>query len=793
MVHQPSFPDDKDTLHTQNHADAALFIDLTCWREQLARSIARNNLGMRSELIVTAVNRIIFSLLFLLIAEDRGLISRMLRNIQESFRCDHDLRPILRYTYALYHDDLDISHEVTDDLEGLVLDDQVFNSILSTLTSADRQYDLASMPTETLAQVFLRYLTRTVRRSAAHQAIIVDTHDTTSSGATTVLPFPVIEYLVKSSITAVWENRSAREILPIRVLDPSCGAGRILLSVYGHILEKNGSGVLTFDERREILTGSIHGLDINRHAVAVTRMLLFFRLLEECQTGQNPHSFFKLSELVFSDLRHTIQCGNALISPEIIDDESWMFCPPRERHTLNTFDWHNGFPEIFATGGFDAVVSNPPEGQLKDREWIQQYFQRHYQVYHPLADLSAFVIEKGLSLLRTGGTLSCFLSNRWLRGSSGSPLRVLIGTKQIDEIVDFSLPDKTKPGIAPCILRISNRSPIYVFSATLADISFSGELDEYIHSHRFPVNQALLDDGGWTLSDTRARNILENVCRNGAPLDDFVMGQVHVGIRIPEDDPLVIEGVLAREWLRRDRRCKSLLRPLIAGREISRYHAGSGGKFIILIPQGWTRSHQKAGKKPWQWLKHRHPLIARHLQSLAESLKARHGTDGLWWESACEEFWQERRKKILFPARFSQPAFWFDDGRGIGDEATNAIPSAGLYLAGILNSRLMVFVFDHSIRKLLPDQKIFTWDDLRQLPIYTIDFDKPEDKTRHDRMVTLVTEMLELHKHLSNAKTDQEKWLITQEIQSTEWQIDSLVYGLYGLTADEIETIEEYG
>jgi type II restriction/modification system DNA methylase subunit YeeA len=58
-------------------------------------------------------------------------------------------------------------------------------------------------------------------------------------------------------------------------------------------------------------------------------------------------------------------------------------------------------------------------------------------------------------------------------------------------------------------------------------------------------------------------------------------------------------------------------------------------------------------------------------------------------------------------------------------------------------------------------------------------------------MVMLVSEMLELHKHLSQAKTDQEKRLITQEIESTDRQIDSLVYGLYGLTTDEITVVEE--
>jgi len=58
-------------------------------------------------------------------------------------------------------------------------------------------------------------------------------------------------------------------------------------------------------------------------------------------------------------------------------------------------------------------------------------------------------------------------------------------------------------------------------------------------------------------------------------------------------------------------------------------------------------------------------------------------------------------------------------------------------------------------------------------------------------MVTLINEMLDLHKHLSHAKTDQEKRLITQEIGSTDRQIDSLVYGFYGLTAREIAVVEE--
>ena len=119
------------------------------------------------------------------------------------------------------------------------------------------------------------------------------------------------------------------------------------------------------------------------------------------------------------------------------------------------------------------------------------------------------------------------------------------------------------------------------------------------------------------------------------------------------------------------------------------------------------------------------------------------------------------------------------------------IPSGSPYLLGLLNSRLAAFV----LRKF--GEETFTADDHRpgeiigRFPVVTPDFDDRNDKARHDRMVALVTGMLDLHKHLSLAKTDQEKRLIQQEIDSTDKQIDSLVYGIYGLAVDEIAVVEE--
>ncbi|MEN6442759.1 MAG: hypothetical protein WC391_00370 [Methanoregula sp.] len=57
-------------------------------------------------------------------------------------------------------------------------------------------------------------------------------------------------------------------------------------------------------------------------------------------------------------------------------------------------------------------------------------------------------------------------------------------------------------------------------------------------------------------------------------------------------------------------------------------------------------------------------------------------------------------------------------------------------------------------------------------------------------MVALVTHILELNHYLPQAKTDQERRLVQQDIDATDVRIDALVYDLYGLTAEEIELVE---
>jgi hypothetical protein len=58
-------------------------------------------------------------------------------------------------------------------------------------------------------------------------------------------------------------------------------------------------------------------------------------------------------------------------------------------------------------------------------------------------------------------------------------------------------------------------------------------------------------------------------------------------------------------------------------------------------------------------------------------------------------------------------------------------------------------------------------------------------------MVKLVEPMLSLHKQLAAAKTPDDKTRIQRQIDTTDQQIDHLVYELYEITEEEIRIVED--
>jgi len=74
--------------------------------------------------------------------------------------------------------------------------------------------------------------------------------------------------------------------------------------------------------------------------------------------------------------------------------------------------------------------------------------------------------------------------------------------------------------------------------------------------------------------------------------------------------------------------------------------------------------------------------------------------------------------------------------------------------------------------------------------IRIVNFSYPAAKALHNRMVTLVEQVLALHKRLQPAASEAERDVMQRQIEATDRQIDALVYELYGLSEEEITVVE---
>ncbi len=128
-----------------------------------------------------------------------------------------------------------------------------------------------------------------------------------------------------------------------RVVDPASGAGVFGLAVVRKLVAVlRRAGMRDDDARDHVLNTSIYLVDADPLAVAVARCLLL--------------SEFGASASAIVSLERHVVCGDAVIGGP---------APEALAPGLGGFDWFSAFPEVFADGGFDAVVGNPPWGAIK--------------------------------------------------------------------------------------------------------------------------------------------------------------------------------------------------------------------------------------------------------------------------------------------------------------------------------------------------------------------------------------------------------------------------------------------
>ena len=635
--------------HGTAGVDEKFLEDIENWRLLLARNIALRNLGLSQEEVNTAVQLIIDRIIFLRICEDRGIehyetlhvLSQnegVYARVCDLFRLADD-----KYNSGLFHFAEEAGRdEIPDTLTpSLVIDDSVLKAIINRLYHPS-PYEFSVIPAEILGQVYEQFLGKVIRLSASHRADVEDKPEVRKAGGVYYTPAYIVGYIVKKTVGELVKGKTPREmakppswiprVVPVRscsgptsscstgtatgISSISCRcsrAGRLPLrkfrrscrirsppgkqkkeGAYELPIYKAGTADpskmrsdwrLTTAERKRILLHNIYGVDIDPQAVEVTKLSLLLKVLEE-ESEENVSKQLKLfAERALPSLHHNIRCGNSLVAPDYFDLRQAHPFNMEERKRINAFDWQAEFPLVMKAGGFDAVIGNPPyfrQESLKDQK---EYYQSRYAVYQGTADLYAYFIEKGISLLRPGGIFWYIVANKWMRANYGKPLRKFLLTKQIEEIVDFGdLPVFKSATTYPCIIRVSNNKPAKEFCVSKVETLDFPDLAGYVQAHRHPIEQAMLTDGGWTLGDKRTENLLRKLQSAGTPLEEYVMGGIYYGIKTGLNEAFVIDERIKQKLIQEDPKSAELIKSFIAGRDIKRYAPLKGEKYLLYIP-----------------------------------------------------------------------------------------------------------------------------------------------------------------------------------------------------------------
>ena len=432
--------------------DRVFLTEIEQWREHLAKDIYKNNPKISARDLNTAVQLIIDRIIFLRICEDRGIESEnKLQDISTKSRVYESLKNLFTdadaaYNSGLFHFNIEKGQSSKPDklTPPLSISDSILQNIIKSLYHPS-PYKFLYLPADILGQIYERFLGKVIRLTPK-QVKVEDKPEVRKAGGVYYTPSHIVDYIIEHTLKDLLDDSTPDEVAKIRVLDPACGSGSFLIVAYQYLLDwhleyyldhpqesknkivkivKKEQEVwqLSIAERKNILSNNIFGVDIDAQAVEVTKLSLLLKVLEggNKETIKREQQLKLLTERILPDLGSNIKCGNSLISTdfyttqrdldELLDDD--------ERHRINVFDWENtdGFPKIMKSGGFNAIIGNPPyifarNKGFKSYETI--YYNDNFQLQGPQLNTFPMFVELSCKLLKKNGRFGYIIPNRWL-------------------------------------------------------------------------------------------------------------------------------------------------------------------------------------------------------------------------------------------------------------------------------------------------------------------------------------------------------------------------------------------
>lgn len=606
-------------------------------------------------------------------------------------------------------------------------------------------------------------------------------------------------------------------LLQITICDPACGSGAFLNQALEFLITEHryidelqaklfGASLILSEVENSILENNLYGVDINEESVEIAKLSLWLRT---AQKGRK-----------LTTLNNNIKCGNSLIDdPNFAGDKA--------------FNWRNEFPKIFANGGFDVVIGNPPYVR---QELLKEYSEvlQSYEVFAGKADLYTYFYEKGYNILKVDGYLSFISSGKFFEASYGQNLtNFLVNKLKFIEVINFD-DLEVFSGISayPLIFtgRKTNNNSDYIFNYCFVPEHEFSSLNEIVVN--LPFSHIFIKDfvqNDYKFYQREIASLFKKLNTNSIYLKDLNCLPL-VGIKTGFNDGFTNDELNI-----------SLNKPYVFGKNLKKYSFPKSDTKIIFPYKKENNEYNllnenELGGSLSFLVNNREKLEKRAI--IIDGLKNGSKT---WYE-----YQQINRKLdfdkeyIVYPNVSLGTNFTLSKGNVI-DMTGFIIPSNDKYLLSILNSKVCEFIMRKTAITRRGGYQEYKVQYLEKIPLKQIEkdekiafysiVDKIFELTSNQNLLILSfsdllfskfgieklsrnlqnwyeLEFKDFLKELQKAKvklslSEEAEWMqyfneqkgkvqtLKNEIDNTDKEIDKLVYELYGLTKDEIKIVEK--
>jgi SAM-dependent methyltransferase len=544
-------------------------------------------------------------------------------------------------------------------------------------------------------------------------------------------------------------RRTASEILDLRVLDPSIGTGAFLLEVTRVLatalleawtreptVAPSDRATWPQESMRRVISTCVVGIDINRDVIEDVR-----RSLRETY-----------------DVSPQLRVGDAL-----------------------ELDWTAEFPEIFARGGFDVVIGNPPYIR---QEWLAgKPALTKFASYDGVADLYIYFIEQAHRLLRAGGRFCLIVPNKWMTAAYGRALRRhLAAHHAIDGIVDFSRSQLfAEVDAFPCIVwgSAAQKPASRIFAERAETDEAVNEVLDRAATGTGSIERPRWGAEPWHIDRPSERALLDRLESTLPPLGEIVRERPSRGVVTGCNRAFVIDRATRERILAEEPAAAELIRPFIKGRDIRCWLPVHAERWILLVDRRTSLDAL--------------PVVRAHLAQFREALEPKPAgwTDAWPGRKPGAYAWHElqdpvgplvkaRAPRLLYQDIQTTPACALDrDGSVVPDTTVWILPSDDRFLLAVLNSPLYAWYARRRFPPALNGAVRPKGPYMRTLPIAA------PPKALRDEITTLVDRRLELELLIRAEDRD-----AVQDAADHDTAIARRIFDAYGIATAERRMIE---